>query len=199
MKRAPLLVVAALALTTSHLDAQASKSRSAGFFLGGGLEGDGVKEDTPVARDRSGGGGGVVVGYGFNQRWSLFSQIGVAQVTSPDFPDHRYALGHLDLGARIHFRTGPNVVVPFLQFGVTGRTELDDVAGVGFSSTGAGLSVGGGFNAHFSPSVAFSTAATWTFGNFNAFKVDGETVDRDPVRVTTARIQVGIVWFIRRR
>lgn len=196
MKLVPLLVVAGLTLTASHLDAQASKSRSAGFFLGGGLEGDGVKEDTPIAKDRSGGGGGVVVGYGFNQRWSLFSQFGVAQVTSPDFPDHEYAFGHLDLGARVHFRTGPHVVVPFLQFGVTGRTELDDVAGVGFSSTGAGLSLGGGFNAHFTPSVALSTAATWTFGHFDSFKVDGETVERDPVKVTTARIQIGVVWFL---
>lgn len=197
MKLVPLLIGAALTLTASGLDAQAGKSRSAGFFLGGGLQGDGVQEETPVAKNRSGGGGSVVVGYGFNQRWSLFSQAGLAQVTSPDFPDHPYVIGHFDLGTRIHFRTGPNVVVPFLQFGVTGRTELDDVAGVGFSSTGAGFSMGGGFNAHFNPSVAMSTAVTWTFGNFDSFKVDGRTVEGDPIRVTTARIQLGLVWFPR--
>jgi hypothetical protein len=138
-----------------------------------------------------------LIGYGFTPRWSLYSQFDVTRVATSDAPDHRPVFAVLDLGTRIHFRTGPHVVVPFAQVGLTGQVEFDKVGDIVSSSSGGGLSVGGGFNAHFNPAWAFSTAVTWTFGNFSSFKVDHETVDLDPVKVTTARLHLGLVWFPR--
>lgn len=193
---------AAMSFLAHTADAQAAgaKSRSAGFYLGGAIEGDGFRRGgaggaSPVTK--SGGGAGALIGYGFNPRWSLYSQFDVAHVATSDAPSHRPVYALLDLGTRIHFRTGPHVVVPFAQVGFTGHVEFDKTGDIVSSSSGGGVSVGGGFNAHFNPAFAFSTAVTWTFGNFSSFKVDKRTVDLDPVKVTTTRLHLGLVWFPR--
>jgi hypothetical protein len=190
------IAAAAVSLAAHTIDAQAvgAKSRSAGFYLGGALEGDGVKIGSVR---KSGGGGSALVGYGFSPRWSLYSQFDVTHVATSDAPDHRPIYTALDLGTRIHFRTGPHVVVPFAQAGITGHVQFDKVGDIVSSSAGGGVSVGGGLNAHFTPALAFSGAVTWTFGNFNSFKVDHQTVDADPVKVTAGRIHLGLVWFPR--
>jgi hypothetical protein len=197
MKRATWFIAAAvvsLAAHTADAQAVAAKSRSAGFYLGGALEGDGVNMG---GIKKSGGGASALVGYGFTPRWSLYSQFDVTNVATSDAPDHRPIFAALDLGTRIHFRTGPHVVVPFAQVGFTGHVEFDKVGDVVSSSSGGGVSVGGGLNAHFTPAVAFTGAVTWTFGNFSSFRVDHQLVDRDPEKVTTGRIHLGLVWFPR--
>jgi hypothetical protein len=193
------ITAAATSVLANTVDAQAvgNKSRSAGFFIGGAIEGDGFETGGATPTRKSGGGAGALIGYGFTPRWSLYSQFDVTRVATSDAPDHRPVFAVLDLGTRIHFRTGPHVVVPFAQVGLTGQVEFDKVGDIVSSSSGGGLSVGGGFNAHFNPAWAFSTAVTWTFGNFSSFKVDHETVDLDPVKVTTARLHLGLVWFPR--
>lgn len=101
----------------------------------------------------------------------------------------------MDLGARVHFRAGPNVVVPFLQSGLAGRAVAADVNGSTVSGSGGGLSLGGGLNAHFTPSVAFSGAVMWTVGTFDTFRVDNQTVAGSSIDATTARVHLGIIWF----
>ena len=193
------IAAAATSALANTADAQAAlgKSRSAGLFIGGAVEGDALQLGGATPVKKSGGGAGGLIGYGFTPRWSLYSQLDIARVATSDAPDHRTVFGVLDLGTRIHFRTGPHVVVPFAQVGLTGHVEFDKVGEIVSSSSGGGVSVGGGLNAHFNPAWAFSTAVTWTFGNFNSFKVDKETVDRDPVKVTTGRLHLGLVWFPR--
>jgi hypothetical protein len=185
--------VVSLAAHTADAQAVAAKSRSAGFYLGGALEGDGVDIG---GTKKSGGGASALLGYGFSPRWSLYSQFDVTHVATSDAPDHRPIYTALDLGTRIHFRTG-HVVVPFAQVGLTGHVEFDKVGDIVSSSSGGGVSVGGGLNAHLTPALAVSSAVTWTFGNFNSFRVDHQLVDRDPVNVTTGRIHLGLVWFPR--
>ena len=193
------ITAAAMSLLAKTTDAQTvgTKSRSAGFFVGGALEGNRSLTVDFLPDVRSGGGAGVLIGYGFTPQWSLYSQFDVTRIATSDDPNHRTVFALLDLGTRIHFRTGPNVVVPFIEVGVTGQVDFDRAGDIVSSRSGSGLSVGGGFNAHFNPAWAFSTAMTWTFGNFNSFKVDKQTVDHDPVEVTTGRIHLGLVWFPR--
>jgi hypothetical protein len=200
MKLATSFITAVVLSLPAHAaDAQAavSKSRSAGFYIGGAIEGDGFRRGGASPVTKSGGGAGALIGYGFTPRWSLYSQFDVARVATSDAPNHRPVYALLDLGTRIHFRTGPHVVVPFVQAGFTGHVEFDKNGDIVSSSSGGGVSLGGGFNAHFNPAFALSTAVTWTFGNFNSFKVDDRTVDLDPVKVTTTRLHLGLVWFPR--
>jgi Outer membrane protein beta-barrel domain len=196
------LVVAAIvaALTAVHpmthtAQAQAGlhRSKSAGFFLGGGFEGDGITTTSDNVTE-SGSGASLVLGYGFSPRWSLYSEVSGASVNI-NGGGGTYTLAHFDFGTRIHFRGGPNIVVPFLQFAIARRGMIEDVNGTSVSGSGAGFSIGGGLNAHFTPAVAFSTAITWTAGKFDDFQVGTQSINAGSVSATSARIHVGMVWF----
>ncbi len=161
-----------------HAQQGNDKSHSAGFFIGLGYEGNSIVT-TPTgssSSSESGTGGGLALGYGFTRRWSIYSEISGATINADG--GGSYTLAHFDLGARVHFRTGPHVVVPFVQFGLSGRDESENVTTSSGTHTvdasGAGIAFGGGLNAHFTPSFAFSGSLTWSVGNFSTYKVDNE-------------------------
>ena len=82
------------------------------------------------------------------------------------------------------------------QFAVSGRALSADVDGTTVTGSGAGFTFGAGLNAHFTPAVAFSTAVTWTAGNFSKFQVGSQVVSTNAsVNATSARVHLGIVWF----
>lgn len=173
-----------------------SRSRSTGFFIGAGVEGTGIKTTDAGAQTESGAGGGLLVGYGLNDRWALFAQGSGANINQTG--GGTYTLGHLDLGIRMHFQSALSPIVPFLQFGVSGRSAsmTDPVSGSTSTGTGGGVFAGGGLNMHMTPSVALSGAVTWAYGSFSNFSVDGNTVGgQQPVDANSARLQLGIVWF----
>ena len=184
-----------------------ASSRSSGFFVGLGVEGDGVSShvaQSDIWTRAAGGGAGLLVGYGLTPRWSLYSDLSVASIDQNQYQGGRYSLRHIDAGVSVHFRTGPHAVVPFAQVGFSGRSmiqrfpqytgnALTSVATV--ESRSAGVGFGGGLNAHFNPAFAFSGSVAWTIGNFNEYKQDGRRVDGVPWHATSGRLRVGIVWF----
>src|SRR5690349_2189833 len=104
---ATLIGVCTVAPTSSAQQLQNS-SRSSGFFVGLGVEGDGVS--THVAQSdiwtkAAGGGAELVLGYGFTPRWSLYSDLSVASIDQDQDQGGRYSLRHVDAGVRVHFRT----------------------------------------------------------------------------------------------
>jgi hypothetical protein len=169
------------------------RSRSKGFFMGLGVEGNGLQLDQAGSSTESGGGGGLVLGYGFSKRWSMYvdASDAVMKATSGG----TYNLAHGDLGFRLHFRSGAHRLVPFLQFGATGRNVSVTTNGATFTGSGVGGTAGAGFNWYLKPSVAMSTAMNWSMGNFNNFQVDTLTVSGLSVKATTARLHLGLVWF----
>lgn len=182
---------ALLALGSSSVHAQ--RSRSSGFFIGVGVEGSGIKPDEAGTVEENGGGAGLTLGYGFSPRWSMYSEFSGANINADG--GGTYQLGHVDLGARVHFRTGPNMLVPFLQFGITGRGIAQTVNGVDATGIGGGFTLGGGMNAHFSPKVALSGAVSWTAGRFDSFTSDGQSVPGTAFNATSARVHLGLIWF----
>lgn len=178
----------------------ALKSTSTGFFIGIGLEGNGlVPTDNGFASaTESGAGGGLVIGYGFNPRWSLYGTLSGASMESVDFLGN-YGLGHFDLGTRIHFLAGEHRVVPFLQAGLSGRAiSAEFVTGLRttrVTASGAGVEFGGGLNAHFTPRFAFSGGVTWMVGDFRKYEVNGVDVGGSSMGATSARVHLGLVWF----
>jgi hypothetical protein len=187
-----IAVVVGLVPLVSRVEAQ--KSKSSGLYLGLGFEGNGISTRAGgTTTNESGSGGDLTVGYGFSDRWSLYGQGSAASINAQG--GGTYTLAHFDVGARLHFRTGPNTVVPFLQFGLAGRSVAQNLSGATVTGSGGGVSAGAGFNAHFTPAVALSAAATWTFGSFNQFEVDGQPIDGGTINATSARINIGLVWF----
>lgn len=169
------------------------KSRSRGFFVGVGLEGNGVVVEGSDEAE-SGSGFGVTVGYGFNRQVAIYGQISGANIDSSD-GFGSYGLGHFDIGVRGHFRAPEKTVVPFIQVGLSGRAAALDFFGDRVETNGAGFAFGGGLNAHFTPAVAFTTHVVWSIGNMSNGKVNGVTVPLDSFGFGTARVHVGVVWF----
>jgi len=187
--------LSALLVASSTLSAQ--KSASTGFFIGLGAEGNAIRGNESQSVTESGGGGSMTLGYGFGQHWSMYADASGANINADG--GGSYSLGHADLGARVHFRAGPNIVVPFLQAGVAGRAIAEDFQGSRITGSGAGFSFGGGLNAHFSPKVALTGAVTWTTGSFTHFTEDGASFASPSFDATSARFQLGLLWFPRGR
>jgi hypothetical protein len=192
-------IAALVSLVASRtVSGQSVKSHSSGFFVGLGVEGAGIVTNVNGgSTNESGGGAGLELGYGFSPRWSLVGDASGATINAEG--GGTYTLSHVDLGARVHFRTGPNVVVPFIQFGLAGRDERQDVATLSgthtVSADGGGIFFGVGMNAHFNPGWAFSGNVNWVVGNFTDAQVDNQSVGTGSVSATSARIHLGLVWF----
>jgi Outer membrane protein beta-barrel domain len=170
-------------------------SRSDKFFIGFGIDGNGMSTNQSGSNrvNESGGGGSLTLGWGFSPRWSIYGEMSGADMKADG--GGTYGLAHVDLGARVHFRAGPNTVVPFLQFGVTGRGMSQNYLGNDLRASGGGVSFGGGLNAHINPAMAFSTAVTWTVGKFSSYQVNGVSVGGGSVDATSARLHLGLVFF----
>jgi hypothetical protein len=167
------------------------KSRSQGFFIGVAYEGNGV-----IFEDDSSGSGpgfGVTFGYGFSPRLALYGQWSGASI---DDGLVSYGLGHFDIGTRVHFRAPANTVVPFFQVGLSARALRLDVGADTGTASGYGLAFGGGINAHFKPVVAFTAGVAWSAGNIGDYKVNGASIPLESSAMTTARVHLGIIWFV---
>lgn len=169
------------------------RSKSSGLFVGVGAEGDGLKGTAAGSPTESGSGAGLVLGYGFNRRWALYSDFSGAVMNSNG--GGTYQLAHADVGVRVHFRTG-HMLVPFLELAADGRGISATANGVTVTGTGAGGSFGAGLNTFFTRSVALSSAVTWSGGTFNNFRLDNFAVANGySVDAMTARLHLGLVWF----
>jgi len=179
--------------------ARPMKSASAKFFVGADLE-VAALVTTPtgsLSTTESGPGLGLVLGYGFTPIWAVYANLSGADMSDVD--GNSFGLGHFDVGLRAHFLSGPHIVVPFVQAGLsrrgiaqtfTTRFEQRDA-----TASGAGLGFGGGLNVHVRPALAISAGVTWSVGHFANFTENKQTVTGESVRATTARVHVGIVWF----
>jgi hypothetical protein len=194
---APTSVPATYAQESSRMVVQQpamQRSRSTGFYFGLGLEGDGILANESGSTSESGGGLGLVLGYGFTRRFSLYSELSGATMQSAD-GSGSYSLAHADLGTRVHFRAGAGTVVPFLQVGLSGRAVAANLGDYNASGRGGGVSAGGGLNVHISPAAAFSGAVTWTTGNFDKWQAGNWTYSGYSIGATSARLHLGMVWF----
>jgi hypothetical protein len=171
------------------------KSSASKFFVGVGAEGNGVVigPSGSSAPSESGTGIGFVLGYGFGPRWSLYSAFSAASINATG--GGTYSLAHVDIGTRVHFLAGTHKVVPFVQFGLSGRAISMGSGADTTTYSGAGVAFGGGLNAHFTPAFAFSAAATWSVGDFSNVTQGGQTVSGNPVSATSARVHLGVIWF----
>ena len=166
-------------------------SRTKGLFIGLDAEGNGLQTNIAGSSVESGAGAGVVLGYGFTRRLSLYADVSDAQMNAT--AGGTYMLGNADFGARVHFRSG-HVIVPFIELGATARQVSTTQSGVTYTANGIGGSAGLGFNIYFMRAVALSTAADWSMGNINNYQVDN-LVGGSSVSAMTARVHVGLVWF----
>jgi hypothetical protein len=197
---AAALTLLAAALLPPSLSAQESTTR--GFNVELHLSGASLE---PENGDRSNaGGGGLLVGYGFNRSFQLFVQLDGAEFDVDETGvDGRWRMGHADLGVRYHFANSLRSWVPYLQAGVSLRgvsveeAEVNQVTQSGsVGIVGGALLLGGGVMVYFNESLALDLQLAFAGGDFTKAEIGDVTVElTEPYRATTTRFIIGLSWW----
>ena len=190
-------LVAGAALTAGSLSAQ---SNTSGFMLNLHLAGTSIGGTVEDAEMESGGGLGAIIGYGFNDRVTLYLNLDGAQMEyedgeEEDLDDGKYALATADIGVRFNFGDAGEKLRPYLNTGFAGVVLADEADDFEVSTSGAGLTLGGGIQYFFMPSLAFDGAIQFTTGSFTKGEFDGEEEDFDTgIGFNHGRVQLGVTW-----
>lgn len=201
------VVMVALSMTASAQDQDLAvnnvKSTARGLFVGASVYRmtSYPPEDSEPPDAQSGTGFDVTVGYGLNQRVSLFADVGRANLGLVGLNTEARLL-HYDGGVRLHFLAGRHRIVPFVQAGVSARVlQLDLLLGpssrLSADSSGIGGVFGGGVNAHLAPSLAITAKAALSAGRFTRFNEGGTNVSGDSFSAMSTRVGLGVIWFPR--
>lgn len=187
----PLLALLLMAATP----ALAQRSSTNGFNIGLHLNGSSITIEEFGFDDEtnSGGGGGLVLGYGFGERAALYLNFDGAAINADEADE--YTLGHGDLGVLLHFGSPYAALRPYVDLGLTGRvaTFQTDIGDVNIS--GGALTVGGGLKYFFTPGLALDAALKLSFGQFTEVELNGRTADIDDIDANTGRFNIGLVWY----
>lgn len=198
------LVAGGLAMTSASPTAAQSvstnsvRSYSNGLMLGVGLNGASLKTEGSSDYD-SGPGAGLSVGWGFNDKLTLFLDVDGTSMT-PKSGGDAYAFGQADLGIRIHFNTGPDRLVPYIEGALTGRSAKQSIYAGGRTADveirGNAYTLGAGLMAYIAPRTAMNIALLWTSGNFTEGRIDGTAVPGfGSLSANGARFRLGMTFW----
>lgn len=194
-------LVPATLLAVGATPSRAQESTTRGFVVG--LHASGASLEVESQDRNNAGGGGLLVGYGVNRRFTIFAQADGAEFDNQRTSDVQgnWTMGHFDLGVRFNFANSLRRFVPFLQGSVGARTVSVSDAKVNGSSakdvsiTGSSLSLGGGLDFYFSEHWALDVALLWSGGKFTTLKADNVSVTGFDVDANSSRFNIGVVWW----
>jgi len=168
------------------------RSNPIGLVLGAHLNGSALDGDD-FDEMESGGGLGLLVGYGFNRMFTLYLQADGASMDAPDMDD-AYSLGQGDLGLRLHFGDPTRSAIFYLDGAFTAWLARYDILGSDMDVTGTGFTLGGGLEYFFSPGFALDVGLKFTVGNFDevSYEGDSESMDLD---ANSTRFNLGVSWY----
>ncbi|HEX2208304.1 MAG TPA: outer membrane beta-barrel protein [Longimicrobium sp.] len=196
-----MMVAAALAGTVLQAGVlRAQESGNDGLMIGlhavpMGIDGVGEEQFS-----EQGMGLGVTLGYGFNDRIAVYATTDGGWIDyDPDNPaavDEDYELMTVDLGARVNFGNEFMRMRPFLNAAISAvlTTEGDEELGESTTS-GGGLTIGGGFQYFYRYRWAMLLALQATMGAFTDVDTEEETlVFARGIPYSHYRVQVGVMW-----
>jgi hypothetical protein len=143
-------------------------------------------------------GGGVRVGYGFNQRFEIFARYDRHTFKIKN-EWNKYGISMAGAGLRVNFGGTLQALRPYLEAGFSSiNLKIDPVLFNGrvvdYHLKGPALAVGGGVNYFILPNFAIQANATGTFGKFTTFQINGSGIEDGP-DVRTLRFSLGISYF----
>ena len=191
----PLVLVGAFVHSTA-LFAQESTTR--GFNVGLHVGGASIQVEDG---DRHGaGGGGLILGYGFNRSFQLLLQFDGAELDVDDpSVEGKWTMGHGDLGVRYHFANSLRSWVPYVQAGLTARVvSVEDFGGTpddDASLSGGALTLGGGILFYFNETLAADIQVAWSGGTFTEVRVNDTTQGGLEIDANSARFDIGVSWW----
>lgn len=193
-------LLAGALLSAGSLGAQSDNS---GFMLNLHLLGNGVSGVGADVEMENGGGVGVALGYGFNDRIALYLNVDGAQIEydeDAETDDDSYTAVTVDLGARMNFGNEGMKLRPYINAAISGLALAEEYAiavdeDMTATVSGGGLTVGGGLQYFFSPSLALDVGLQATQGAFTDIALEDEDEELDEgIAFTTSRIQLGVTW-----
>jgi hypothetical protein len=182
--------------------AQLFQSETEGLLIGFNIAGGSLEVENGD-RYESGGGGGLTLGWGVSRRVALFlrGDLATMKINNPDF-EGDYGLIMIDLGARVGFGGPEKRFVPYLVGALTGMTaaatiQVSPVLETEAKLTGGGLSLGGGFQYYFRPSVALDTQLLLSSGVFTKFELGTMSTEIDELDASAGRLNIGLTFYPR--
>jgi opacity protein-like surface antigen len=199
--RATIGVLTSLAL--AFLIAQPASSQSSttrGWSLG--LHVQGASLTVENGDPDTGGGGGFMVGYGFNRRFTAFLNVDGSVVDAVNAPNltGQWDMAHVDFGVRFHFANSLNRWIPYLEAAAGARAVSVDEADVdgeiqAVSFSGASFTLGGGVAYYLNETVSLDLNAKLTSGQFTDIEVGNFSVSGLDIDADSFRFGLGIVWW----
>ncbi len=196
----PILALAATLCFASGASAQSPTTR--GVLLGAHVGMASIKIEN--SERSSGGGAGIMVGYGLNRMLTIFVQVDGTRVDVRNQPDvsGTWAMAHADLGARFNFANSERTAVPYLVGAVSGRVvSVSDIpvtsplSGNDVSFSGGSLTLGGGVMLYVSETLAFDLGLLFGGGKFTEITVDNTTQTGFDIDAQSRRFNLGVAWW----
>lgn len=175
--------------------APAAFGQGKGFSLGAGLQ----RTSSTIDLEEFGGeedseagfGLGITADYGFSDLISIFLNVDGSDIDGA-------TVGHLDLGARFHFRAQEQLF-PYAQVALTGVSVSDEEDDTEMTMSGGALTLGGGVHYFFNPKLALDVNLAYSAGQFTTIEVDDEEFDDFEIDMSSFRIKAGIMYFFNRQ
>lgn len=191
MKRSMFAAAMAAALAAGSAAAQSIRTPdlydTRGLSVGLHLNGGAIASDR---NDAAGAGGGLTLGYGVNDRLTLFLRGDVG-----------YEMSQVDLGTRYRLGTPGSALRPYAEVAVsrvgTGMVR-SDVGGEPFGDRlrvgGPALSAGAGVEYFFSRKLAVDVGLSHTRGRFTQGTLRDDEIQSGRPGFSTTRLNVGFTW-----
>ena len=140
--------------------------------------------------------------YGINQNVEILLSYD-QMAFDREFDWDTYQLSSIDLGARYNFGATLRWFRPFLEGAISfNNLQIDPITFDGntlfeLKSSGAGVTVGGGFHIFIIPNLSFNADGRFGFGNFSSTSLSGTDVGDlgETLDFTTLRLHFGLTYF----
>lgn len=122
---------------------------------------------------------GLAIGYGVNDKLSVFARTNYA-----------YRSGHLDAGVRYSFGSPRTALRPYAELAAT---RVGTAPAEGFRSSGYGATAGVGVEYFLNRKLALDVGIVHSEGRYTSRELEGRPVDGTS-RFTSSRLNVGLKW-----
>lgn len=188
-----LATVVLLLVVPDGAEAQARRwSDPTGFHVGLNVNGAALAFEGGGDAE-TGGGGGLVLGWGFTNLLTLYLEISGAELDLANGSD-TYTLSHADLGVRFNFRDGGKRWRPYALVGFGARAAGMDILGDLFTISGSSLNFGGGVAYFFSRKISADVGFKWNAGDFTEAEYRGATLAIEESAVSS-RFSLGVNYW----
>ena len=148
-----------------------------------------------------GAGAGVMIGYGINETFSVFTTLDVAKQNSGpnEAIEGNWGLVDMEIGGRANLplggvRTVPYVTGSFGRRALAARATDEDGESFDASISGKAFGVGAGIEHAFSRTMSLDAGVDVGFGKFDQLKAGDDQVTQNVSGTRSIRMRLGVTW-----